>query len=117
MIGRERAFDDAAIGVAADDDVGNAQDAGGVLDGGGNAAKRIGIQRNNIADDAADEQLAGDGLRQQAGVDARVRAGDEERIGALTHGQFLEEFAAAGIDVALELGDAAQEFFDGHTLR
>jgi hypothetical protein len=77
---------DAAIGVAANDYLGHPENADRVFDRGGDAADGVGVGRDNVADDAADEKLAGFGLGQQAGVDAGIGAGDEEGFGALAQG-------------------------------
>ena len=58
----ERASNDAAIGVAADDDLRHPQHTHRIFDGGRNTANRIRIRWDNIADHAADEQLPRFGL-------------------------------------------------------
>ncbi len=113
----KRALDDAAIGMAANDYVWHPQHAHRIFDGGRNSAERIGIRRHNVADHAADEQLAWLGLGEQARVDAGIGAGDEERLGPLTQGELFEEILMLRINIPLESGDAPQEFFDRHILR
>ena len=73
----KRSLDDAAIGMAADDHVGDPQHAHRIFNGGRNSAERIGIKRNDVTDDPANEQLARCGLGEQARVDTRIGAGDE----------------------------------------
>lgn len=53
-----------------------------------------------------DGQLAGLGLAQQVRVDARIRAGDEQRLGPLPLGQPLVEPPSGSEDVLPELVDA-----------
>ena len=110
----EGAFHDAAVGVAADDDFRDAQDAGGVFQGGGDAADGLRIRRDDVADDAADEEFAGFGLGEEAGVNAGICAGDEESVGTLAQGEFFEEVLVLGVNVFLEAGNASEKFVDGH---
>jgi len=113
-IGIERALHDTAVGMSANDDLRDAQHSGRVFHGGGNASDGIRIRRNYVADHATDKELAGFGLSEQAGVDARIGTGDEEGIGALAHREFLEQVEVLRIDVLLEPGNALEEFVDGH---
>jgi hypothetical protein len=110
----ERAFHDAAISVAADDDRRDTQNADGIFNGRRDASDGIGIGRHDVTDDAADEEFTGLGLSEQAGVDAGIGAGDEQGVGALVESEFFEEILMLRIDVFLKAGDAAKEFFDSH---
>ncbi len=60
----QNALHHAAIGVPADDDVGDAQHPHRVFDGRGNSADRLGVARHDVADHPANEKLAGFGLGQ-----------------------------------------------------
>ena len=71
-----------AVGVAAHDDVRHAEDLDRVLDRGRGPAGHRHV-RNDVAHVANDEEIAGLGARDEIGDDARVRAGDEERLRVL----------------------------------
>ncbi len=95
--------------MAADDDVPHVQDLDGVLDGGRDAAGHGAVGRDNIADGAAQEHVAGLGLENQIGDDARVGAGDEEHVGLLALCEEAEAVAMLRKDVATEAGVALKE--------
>ena len=88
-----------------------------VFDGSRNAAYLIGIRRHDVSDHAANKKLAGPGLRQQAGINPGIRAGDEKRVRPLPVCQLLEKILVLRENVFLKSGNASQEFFDGHGLQ
>src|ERR1700735_4984128 len=102
----ERSFDDTAIGMAANDHVRHSQYAYGIFDGGRNSAQRIGIRRHDVANYAADEQLARFGLGEQARVNTRIGAGDEQRARPLAKGEFFEKILVLRVNVLLKSGGA-----------
>ena len=71
----------------------------GILDRRGNAASHHAVRRNDVADGAAEEHVAGFGLQDQIGNDARVGTGDEEGVGRLTIGEEAEALLLAGKDL------------------
>ncbi len=95
--------------MAANDDVAHAEHHHGVLDHGGHATEHLAVTRHDVADIPADEEFArlglGDHLRHHAGV----RAGDEEGMGALSFGEFVEQVLAFGKDLVAEVFDTAKQ--------
>lgn len=82
--GGEDALHGAAIGVAADDDVGDLEDGDGVFDGGRDAAHGgFVVDGGYVAGVAFDEEFAWAGVGDEVGDDAGVRAGDHEGVGLL----------------------------------
>ena len=116
-IGIERAFHDSAIGMAADDYLRHPQHAHRIFDRRRNAADRIRVGRHNIADHAADEQVAGFGLGEQARVDAGVGAGDEQRFRPLAERQLFKEILMPRVNIFLKSGDAPQKLFYRHIVK
>ena len=101
----------AAVRVAAHDDVADAERHHGVLDRRGDTAVVGGIGRHDVARVAADKQVAGLGLHDLLGDDARIRAGNHQRLGRLTMGgKFPEQLTAGRKDGLLEMEDATNEF-------
>jgi hypothetical protein len=74
--GVEEALHRAAIGVALDDDLLDFESADGVLDGGRHGAG-VAVDGHDVAGIAANEDLAGSGLREHLQRDAGIGAGDE----------------------------------------
>jgi hypothetical protein len=98
----------AAVGVPADDDVLDLEHAHRVLDRRGRAAGQPG--RHDVADVAHDEELARRCVGEEVRHHARVRAGDEQRLGPLPFvREPLEELAVAREVVLLELVNAVDE--------
>lgn len=95
-IGIHEGADDAAIGVAADDQVADTKHLDGVFDGGGNAAGGLAGAGNDIAGVAANEEISGLSLEDEIGNDARVGTGDEEILGLLAFGEKMELIATRG---------------------
>ena len=112
-IGRQNGFDGSAVGVAADDDVADAENFDCVFDGRGNAASHGALRRNDVAGGAAEEHVAGLGLEDEVGDDARVGAGNEEDVGLLDVGEEVEVVLHAGEDIAAEAGVALEKMFHG----
>ena len=112
-LGIQHALHHAAVGVPAHDHIRHAQHAHRVFDGGRNAADGVRIRRNNVADDPADEQLARLGLRQHAGIDAGIGAGDEQGFRPLPQGELLEQVAVLGVDALLESRQALENPLHG----
>ena len=110
-IRRKDGFDGAAVGVTANDDVADVEDFDGVFDSGGNAAWHLALRRNDVAHGAAEEHVAGLGLEDQVGNDARVGAGDEEDVGLLAVGEKVKLILPLREDVAAEAGIALEETF------
>lgn len=92
----------AAVGVAADDDVFNAEDHDGVFDGGGNAAHGLAIGGHDVAGVADGEEVTGFRVGDHVGDDAGVRAGDEEGAGELAGDEFIEKVLALGVNFGFE---------------
>ncbi len=112
-LGLEDGLHRPAVRVAADDDVVDPEGGDGVLDGGLFAAAGAVARGHDVAGVAQDEQLAGAGLRQQVGVDARVGAGDKESLGVLFQGQVLEELAPGPEIIGLKPVESLDEFLHG----
>lgn len=73
---------DAAIGMAADDDVGNLQDSHRLFDGRRAPALHRAIGWYHVTGVSENEELAGICLRQEGGIDSRVGTGKEKSGGA-----------------------------------
>jgi hypothetical protein len=73
----------AAIGMAAHDDVAHAQRRHGIFHRGRNTAKLRAIAGHHVARVAAHEEVARLGLQNLFGHDARIRAGNHQRLGVL----------------------------------
>ena len=58
----------------------------GVLDDGADAAEHLAIGRHHVADVARDEDIAGAGAGDGFDVDARIGAGNDERVRLLWRG-------------------------------
>ncbi len=110
----QHAFHHAAIGMPANDHVGNAQHTNCILDGRRHTANRLRIVRHDIADHTAQEQLAGLGLRQQARIDSGIGAGDEQSRGPLLQGELLKQLAVLRVDILSKALQAAQDVIDWH---
>jgi len=87
------------------------EDFDSVFDSGGNAAWHLALRRNDVAHGAAEEHVAGLGLEDQVGNDARVGAGDEEDVGLLAVGEKVKLILPLREDVAAEAGIALEETF------
>jgi hypothetical protein len=102
--------DGTAMRVATDDDVADAKAVHGILDRRffprGDAAGR-----DDVAGVAEHEQVARFGLGQEARIDARIGAGDEERVRVLAACQSLELTASNLEDAPMEPLDSVQYFF------
>ena len=113
----EDAAHNTAIGVATDDQINHAKDAHGVFDGGGDSAQGVWVMRHDVADDPTDEEFPRLGLREEAGIDAGIGAGDKESFRALAEGEFFEQIAMLGVNVLLKVLEAAQDFLGRHVPR
>ena len=103
--------------MAADDDVAHAERQHGIFDGGGDAAIGLGEGRHDVPGVAADEQVAGLGLHDLFGDDARIGAGDHQRLGALAvGGEMGIERALVREYLLLETEDASDQFVHGWML-
>jgi hypothetical protein len=111
----EGGFEGSAVGVAAEDDVLDLEDVYGVLDGGRDAVDVAGRDGNDVADAAADEEVAGFGLEDQVGENAGVRAGDEEPLGGLGLGEQVKMVALEGEDFGAEALVSCEQ--PGHFVR
>jgi len=93
----------ATVGVAAEDGVLHLQDFDGVFDGRRAAVHIIGGGGHDVAGVAGDEQIAGPGAEKEIGDDARVRAGDEEKLRRLRLGQKMKLIAAEREDLLVKM--------------
>jgi len=108
-VGRKDSFDGAAVGVAANDNVTDVEDFDGVLDGGGDAAGHGAVGRDDVANDAAEEHVAGLGLEDEVGHDAGVGAGDEQNVRVLAVGEEMEAVFMGGEGLGAEFSIAGEE--------
>jgi hypothetical protein len=92
----------AAVGVAAEDDVFDAEDHDGVFDGGGDAAHGFAVGGDDVAGVADGEEVTGFRVGDHVGDDARIGAGDEEGAGELAGDEFVEEVFTLGVDFAFK---------------
>ena len=102
-----------AVGMAADDDVFDAEDGDRVFDAPFLSAARRAVGRDDVAGIAKDEQLAGLGLGDEIRVDAGVGAGDEQGEGILPLRQALEQMSLGTEDVGLKVVYAVDEPLHG----
>ena len=89
------------------------EDSDGVLDGGGDAAGHGSVGRDDVADGAAEEHVAGLGLEDEVRDDAGVGAGDEEDVGFLEFSEEMEVVFESWEDFAAEFGVAGEEALHG----
>ena len=106
--GVEDALDRAAVGMAADDDVGCSERRNGILDARRNADRLAAVDRRDVAGVAFDEQFAGSGLGDHRRHDAGVGAGQEQRLGLLGVRKAFELLPALREYVLAEASDAAR---------
>ncbi|CAG9232488.1 hypothetical protein PSP6_60103 [Paraburkholderia tropica] len=99
----------AAIGVAAQHDLAHVQREHREFDHGGHAAEHFAVGGHDVADVAADEQLAGAHLRDHLRRDARVGAGDEQRVRRLAVREAAEQLLVAREHVVTELVHAVEQ--------
>ena len=78
------------VGMATDDDIPDVQDTDRIFNGGSLSSVHDPVSRNDVAGVAQDEQLPRICLRQQAWIDALIRAGNTDRFGLLTLSQALK---------------------------
>ncbi len=93
----------ATVGMPADHDVPHAQHSDGVFDRRHHAADVLRVRRHHIADIAIDEQFAWLCGEDQLRHDARICAGDEQRMRALAARQLLKARTLARIDFLTEM--------------
>ena len=96
--------------MPAEDDVFDPQRVDGKLDGGCFATHAHPVRGHQVSGVAEAEQFAWLRLRDQVGYDPRVGTGDEQRFGLLPPFKLLEQLAAAGKDILLEVVEAMDEF-------
>jgi hypothetical protein len=106
----EEAVHNAAIGVAADDDVFDFEDADGVFNGRRNAAVVIAVSGDDVAGVTADEKLAGAGLHEHVGDDAAVGTSDEKAARLLAARETTKIFFMGGVYFLTELFIPGDEF-------
>src|SRR5579875_950068 len=80
-------------------DVRNLEGDYGILNDGGNAPHHLSIGWHNIANIAADKEVAWSRVRDQRWIDAAISAGNEEHLGILFVPELLEEFTMLWIDL------------------
>ena len=99
----EQALHRPAVRVAADDDVLDAKTRDREFDRRRFAAAHGAVGRHEIAGVAQDEKVSGRRLGEQARVDTRIGAGDEQRLRRLAFGEAFEQFALAAEHLRLEV--------------
>ena len=88
--------------MAAEDGVFHLEDFDGVFDGGGAAVYVIAGDGDDVARVAGDEKVAGLGLENEIGDDARVGAGDEEILRRLAVGEQMKLIPLMGEDFVVK---------------
>ena len=105
-----------AMGVAADDDVLDAESRHGVLDGRCFPSMARTMRRDDVPGIAKDEEIAGLCLRQHGWDDARVGTGDEQGFGVLALRQLLKQPLQRNEILGLELMDSFNQFLHDRPL-
>src|SRR2546430_1558483 len=96
--------------MAADDDVRDLERNHRIFDHGGDAAQHLSISWHDVADVAADEQIARIGVRNEGGIDAAVGTGNEEDLRILLVSELFKELAVLRVDLFTEVPIALDYF-------